>query len=514
MMNTKKNAFLLIALYLITLFAGCSQNPASIEVEENTETMGNTYQHRATWDEGIKIPNVQTNVFSSVGEGVMTGDWEGGAWGYVYKTWEVHGLPSVHQTGIIYWLITSGQPSDISDGNREAGNGSIGVEIVHSGFYEYDYGSTDPQRNRIIRKIGDIPYEVSVENPLIDVRLIEGNQDIIYSTTREVVYRNRKNQFSIVPGIKTVVGLIPKANKVGAVVSTFDGLLGFGDMFSTAIEESNDNYLTYDQDLEGNSNRFGNGVAFRGTQFSAKCNLSRPKERFKYTVVPFAPYDQGIAMGERKIQHYLEFDVVFGGNKEKITFERTRSYRYSGNNGYYVPSVKIKKFSDNPYANWNTRVNEPLKVNVEATNCSHIALFVNNRWKSTVEYSGDWENEKWDGVLEWVPDATYAGRNVEIKVVGRNGRESDNLTWTHDDAFNIEIRKNYNVVLYGDVNGDGQIDSNDYILLQRYILDHEVENFNKQAADLNGDGYIDSTDLVLLRRYILEMIDEFPVERM
>ncbi|MDQ2086444.1 glycosyl hydrolase [Herbivorax sp. ANBcel31] len=69
--------------------------------------------------------------------------------------------------------------------------------------------------------------------------------------------------------------------------------------------------------------------------------------------------------------------------------------------------------------------------------------------------------------------------------------------------------------IYGDINGDGEVDSNDYILLSRYLLeitDSFPTAFGEQAADLNGDGTIDSTDATILKRYLLEIMNEFPVE--
>ncbi|MDQ2087161.1 glycoside hydrolase family 9 protein [Herbivorax sp. ANBcel31] len=74
---------------------------------------------------------------------------------------------------------------------------------------------------------------------------------------------------------------------------------------------------------------------------------------------------------------------------------------------------------------------------------------------------------------------------------------------------------------YGDLNGDGIIDSTDYMLLSRYILEisdlPQVDTEGNPypghlAADLNDDGQIDSTDSTLLQRYILEIISSFPAE--
>ncbi|HEX9059954.1 MAG TPA: family 43 glycosylhydrolase [Clostridia bacterium] len=70
-------------------------------------------------------------------------------------------------------------------------------------------------------------------------------------------------------------------------------------------------------------------------------------------------------------------------------------------------------------------------------------------------------------------------------------------------------------IAYGDVNGDGRINSTDYALIRRYILEtidaFPYENGVK-AADLNGDNKINSTDYALLKRYILGNITSFPVE--
>lgn len=66
---------------------------------------------------------------------------------------------------------------------------------------------------------------------------------------------------------------------------------------------------------------------------------------------------------------------------------------------------------------------------------------------------------------------------------------------------------------YGDLNGDGLIDSTDLTILKRYVLrktsEFPVSNGNV-AADVNADSEVDSTDLSLFKRYILRKISEFP----
>jgi ribosomal protein S18 len=62
---------------------------------------------------------------------------------------------------------------------------------------------------------------------------------------------------------------------------------------------------------------------------------------------------------------------------------------------------------------------------------------------------------------------------------------------------------------YGDVDGDGVIDSADVTLLRRYVAASDKGDFldrnpgfNLENADVNGDSRIDSADITLLRRYI------------
>lgn len=55
----------------------------------------------------------------------------------------------------------------------------------------------------------------------------------------------------------------------------------------------------------------------------------------------------------------------------------------------------------------------------------------------------------------------------------------------------------------GDVNTDGEVDSMDYIALQKYIMDPSNSNINTTNADLNGDGKINTADLFALRKLII-----------
>jgi peptidoglycan/xylan/chitin deacetylase (PgdA/CDA1 family) len=59
---------------------------------------------------------------------------------------------------------------------------------------------------------------------------------------------------------------------------------------------------------------------------------------------------------------------------------------------------------------------------------------------------------------------------------------------------------------YGDVDGNGIINSADVTLLRRRVAqgneNNLPSNYNRANADVNGDGFINATDVTLLRRYV------------
>lgn len=65
-------------------------------------------------------------------------------------------------------------------------------------------------------------------------------------------------------------------------------------------------------------------------------------------------------------------------------------------------------------------------------------------------------------------------------------------------------------MLYGDVNGDGLVNSRDLLLINRYLNGEITDDWlDLDAADVNGDGVVDSTDAQLILQYTGGGIDEF-----
>ena len=69
-------------------------------------------------------------------------------------------------------------------------------------------------------------------------------------------------------------------------------------------------------------------------------------------------------------------------------------------------------------------------------------------------------------------------------------------------------------IIYGDVNGDGDINSIDYGIIKQYLLGiiNEFDNPNAtKSADVDGNEEINSIDAALIKKYILGIIKVFPV---
>ena len=108
---------------------------------------------------------------------------------------------------------------------------------------------------------------------------------------------------------------------------------------------------------------------------------------------------------------------------------------------------------------------------------------------------------------------TYITTKYEIQIENYKGEkiEKNQLVGTGSKIKIIndsqEIIAQYTVVLYGDINGDGKINSVDLLVLQRHILEIQtIEEIFQKAGNINKNGKKPtSVDLLLIQRHILEL---------
>lgn len=99
------------------------------------------------------------------------------------------------------------------------------------------------------------------------------------------------------------------------------------------------------------------------------------------------------------------------------------------------------------------------------------------------------------------------------KLVDAEGKEKTDGTVATGDILKLmsgeSVYSEYPVVIYGDVNGDGKINSQDLRRAQRHILGvSKIDGYPLIAADANRDGTVDSRDLRRTQRYILGILSE------
>ena len=93
-----------------------------------------------------------------------------------------------------------------------------------------------------------------------------------------------------------------------------------------------------------------------------------------------------------------------------------------------------------------------------------------------------------------------------IKVTDINSNEKTSALATGDKIIVTSANKTdaYQVVIYGDSNGDGKISSLDYVKVKNYIMGSKsITGPYKEASDANRDGTIDARDYVKIKNSIM-----------
>lgn len=83
------------------------------------------------------------------------------------------------------------------------------------------------------------------------------------------------------------------------------------------------------------------------------------------------------------------------------------------------------------------------------------------------------------------------------------------------DNMSLVKKSSASTFVYGDIDGNGTVDSIDFALLRKYLLgmiDSFEYEYGTKAADVNADDKIDAVDFALMRKYILKFITTFPAE--
>ena len=102
--------------------------------------------------------------------------------------------------------------------------------------------------------------------------------------------------------------------------------------------------------------------------------------------------------------------------------------------------------------------------------------------------------------------------NGTVKVTTSNGTEKSagSNVGTGDQIRVYDnsgvLKFTYNVLIYGDTNGDGQVTAMDLLRVQKDILAvSKLSGSYSKAADTNKDGSVNGLDLLQVKKHILQL---------
>ncbi len=96
--------------------------------------------------------------------------------------------------------------------------------------------------------------------------------------------------------------------------------------------------------------------------------------------------------------------------------------------------------------------------------------------------------------------------SISVSIKDSLGNDKNSSLATGDKVIitSGDETKEYSIVIYGDVNGDGNIKASDYVLIKNGIMGSKtLSDASLKAADVNKDGSIKASDYVLIKNYIM-----------
>ena len=174
--------------------------------------------------------------------------------------------------------------------------------------------------------------------------------------------------------------------------------------------------------------------------------------------------------------------TVSGTGKFKITENTTKEIKVTAQNG------NVKTYKVNIILT-GEKVDDPIDV---VTTLNNAGIKNGNKYISGLTIGTE------TSVIE---NKIITANNSAIVTFDKSGIIStgNKLTITVGSET-----KTYETVIYGDSNGDGNVDAIDYVKIRKYIMGTaNLSGAYYEASDINKDGNVDSIDYVRVRKYIM-----------
>lgn len=210
-----------------------------------------------------------------------------------------------------------------------------------------------------------------------------------------------------------------------------------------------------------------------------------------------------ISIGENlKINAYIE---PANANNTKINFKSDDEKIATIDENGVITAQKEGETIIYAISEENENIKAKCKITVvrkmqEAEVQFNTPLILNNLDVSGIDYNQNTVGDIKNNIIS----------NLEIVIVNSNNEIlSDDAIIGTGNKIQVKedgkILKEYQIIIYGDVNGDGKINSVDLLVLQRHILEIEtLDDIYQKSANIRKNGNKPSSvDLLLIQRHIL-----------
>lgn len=109
-------------------------------------------------------------------------------------------------------------------------------------------------------------------------------------------------------------------------------------------------------------------------------------------------------------------------------------------------------------------------------------------------------------VSELIANIRNYNHSVGVVIKDKNGNQKTNDSFRTGDQVTITGTngdKNYTVLIFGDIDGDGTIDKKDLLAVQSKVFGYtSFDNLKNSSADINKDGTVDKKDLLAVQSHV------------
>lgn len=190
-----------------------------------------------------------------------------------------------------------------------------------------------------------------------------------------------------------------------------------------------------------------------------------------------------LAVGENKLPIVV---TAQNGSKKTYTLKITRENKKEDK-----PSEEVKPEEDKPEVQ---EEKEPSVVDI----LNKIAIKNNDKYLYGFTL-GTKASDISKKILEKNPNSTSKITNSKGTVKTNELATGDKVSITSNKET-----KTYEVIIYGDINGDGKINASDLLYMRKHLLkESTLKSTNLEAARLARNTSVDARDLLVMRKYLL-----------